>query len=195
MSSDAPRRRTRTEALPIERTQSVQDGIPTRSVGTRIHNSLLGAIDANSTVLPLTPAQRTTVDNVASGDIGTKRRRARRLALLLAAAAAAAAILTAAGFWIWHLRAISDPVHLIKHGDPFERLQAAADLGVLKEDTDVDRVVVTLVDATDDGEIVLRSAAAESLGLLTAQILTRADSGTPAEQEQARAGWNSQSGN
>ncbi len=121
------------------------------------------------------------MDIVGSGDIGTKRRRARRWVLLLATAAAS--ILTAAGFWTWHLQAIRDPLHLIKHGDPFERLQAAADLGVLKEDTDVDRVLAALVDAMDDGEIVLRSAAAESLGSLTAQILSRPGGGTPDERE------------
>jgi HEAT repeat protein len=123
------------------------------------------------------------VDDFVSEDISAKRRRARRLALLLAAAAAAASILTAAGFWTWHLRAIRDPLHLIKHGDPFERLQAAADLGALKEDMDVDRVVAALVDAMDDGEIVLRSAAADSLGSLTAQILSRPGGGTPDERE------------
>ena len=94
-------------------------------------------------------------------------------------AVAAASIVTAAGFWIWHLRSVSDPVHLIAHGTPFERLQAAADLGILKEDTDVDRVVAALIGAMDGGEIVLRSASEESLGFLTAQVLSRSGRDTP----------------
>ena len=88
-----------------------------------------------------------------------------------------------AGFWIRHIRAVRQPLYLIKNGSSIERLQAVADLGLLKEDTDIDRVTAALVSAMDDGEIVLRSAAEESLGSLLAQSLSRPDPGTTADRE------------
>jgi HEAT repeat protein len=91
---------------------------------------------------------------------------------------------TIAGVWIHHLRASRDPVHLLKHGTYFERIQATADLGVLKEGADVDCALGALVSATRDGEIVMRSAAEESLGVFTAQLLTRSGRGTPADRQQ-----------
>ncbi len=110
------------------------------------------------------------------------RRQIGRIAAVLAVSAAL--IVTVAGLWIRHLRAVRDPVHLIKYGTAFERLQATADLGVLDEGRDVDRVMAALVVAIDDGEIVLRSAAEESLGSLVAQVLIRSGANTPDAQVQ-----------
>jgi HEAT repeat protein len=100
---------------------------------------------------------------------------------------ATASILVAGGFWIRHERATHDPVYLIEHGGPFEQLQAAADLGVLKEDTDVDRVMAALETAIDTGEIVLRSTSEEALGGLTAQVLReRGDVGSVGRERTSR---------
>ena len=93
-------------------------------------------------------------------------------------------IVNAVGFWIWYSRLTHDPVYLIKHGSSFERLQAAADLGVLKEDTDVDRVMAVLADAIDDGDIALRSTCEEALGALTAQVRERPGGGATFQKGQ-----------
>ncbi len=115
---------------------------------------------------------------------GTVRRRIALAALFLVVLAAS--IVTGAGLWIRHIRMVRHPLYLIIHGSYFERLQAAADLGVLREDTDIDRVMAALLGAIDDGEIVLRSASEEALGSLLAQSLGRPGKGTAADGEQDR---------
>ncbi len=121
----------------------------------------------------------------SAGENGGSRMHRRRPALIaLIVGVTAVSIVTGAGYWIQHIRAVHHPLYLIKHGSFLEQLQAAADLGVLKDDTDIDQVTATLGSAMDDGEIVLRSAAEESLGSLLAQSLSRPDHGTTADREQ-----------
>ena len=105
---------------------------------------------------------------------GAAEKHRRHIGLWIAISAVAIVIIVAAaGYGIRQIRATRAPEFLIKHGTPFERLEAAADLSVLKEDTDIDRVMAVLLGAMDGGDVVMRSTCEEGLGFLIAQMKSR----------------------
>jgi HEAT repeat protein len=103
----------------------------------------------------------------------------RRLALLLGLMVCL--FMTWCGFRIWDNLTRSDPVRLIHFGSVSERRQAAYDLHVVAEDTDIERVMAALVRASEDRDVEVRAAAAASLSALASEIVRRPDR-TPAEQ-------------
>ena len=108
-------------------------------------------------------------------------RSSRRLALLLGLMVCL--FMTWGGLTIWDNLTCSDPVRLIHLGSVSERRKAAYDLGVVTEDTDIERVMAVLVRASEDRDVEVRAAAAASLSVLASEIVRRPDR-TPAEQ-----GW------
>jgi len=96
--------------------------------------------------------------------------------------AAVVLFMTFAGKWCWDEFLSSDPVRLIRRGSVSERRQAAIDLQKVTEDTDVDRVMATLVSAMEDKDVVVRSMATDALVAVAAAILRR-PAHTPAEQK------------
>lgn len=111
--------------------------------------------------------------------LGSSRRIAHLLGLTVCL------FMTWAGLRIWDKLTYSNPVRLILLGSVSERRKAASDLKVVTEDTDVEGVMDVLVRASEDKDVDVRTAAAESLSVLVSEILRRPER-THAERERAK---------
>ena len=103
----------------------------------------------------------------------------RRLTLLLGLMLCL--FMTWGGLTIWD-SLTCDPFRLILLGSASERRNAAHDLRVVTEDTDVERVMAVLVRASEDRDVEVRARAAASLSAVASQIVRRPDR-TPAEKD------------
>ncbi len=78
-----------------------------------------------------------------------------------------------AGLKAWEKLAVGDPVRLIRSGSTAEKGNAARELSVIDETTNVDRVMAALVGAVDDDDAEVRSLAEFSLFSVVSAVLRR----------------------
>ena len=78
-----------------------------------------------------------------------------------------------AGLKAWEKLAVADPVRLIQSGSTAERANAARELSVIDETTNIDRVMAALVGAVDDDNSEVRSLAEFSLFSVVSAVLRR----------------------